>query len=370
MTTTRDIMEAMRQAPKAPRPTPTGGGQVLGGAGGQSEKAALFEIVRQARDLGKARGLVERVKAGSEVSEDTAATYSATTARRLNLDAKSGGQIMAGVSAASWHATRAALLWGASRAWHQEMRAQDAAQKADDVAGAMRHARRALTAAEVVGKIEVAEKPQEPKKRRASKRASLPKAADWQARVYEAATEAQRPAVALLWATGCRPAEVGKGVDLVRDDRGRLLVRIPGAKVHEGHSAGQPVRMLLIDEHTEAGRALAAVLGTQKKATIQRKAERLNKDFAAIRARIGGSASPYSMRHQVSADLKAGMGQDNAEEIAAALGHRSTRSQGRYGSVQQAKGSSAIKAARATYPVRDRRSAPEKAVEDRGPGLG
>ena len=25
MTTTRDIMEAMRQAPKAPRPTPTGG---------------------------------------------------------------------------------------------------------------------------------------------------------------------------------------------------------------------------------------------------------------------------------------------------------------------------------------------------------
>ena len=369
MTTTRDIMGAIRQAPKAPRPTPAGGGQVLGGAGGQSEKASLFEIVRQARDLGKVAGLVERVKAGAEVSEDTAATYSATTPRRLNLDAPGGGQIMAGVSAASWHATRAALLWGASRAWHQEMRAQDVAQKAGDVAGAMRHARRALIAAEAVGKIEAAEKPQEPKKRRASKRASLPKAPDWQARVYEAATEAQRPAVALLWATGCRPAEIGKGVDVMRDDKGRLLVRIPGAKVRDAHSAGQPFRLLMIDEGTAAGAALAAILGDELQVTIKRSPERINKDFAKIRERIGGKASPYSMRHQVAADLKATLGPNQTDNIAAALGHRSTRSQGRYGSVQQAKGASSITAARATHPVRDRRSAPEKAVEDPGPGL-
>lgn len=362
MTTTRDILGAIRQAPTQPH----GGG----GAGGQSEKSALFDIVRQARDIGKAHELVERVKAGAEVSKDTAATYAATTARRLNLDAKGGGKIMTGVTAASWHATRAALLWGAARAWHQEMRAQDAAQKAGDLVGAMRHARRALIAAEVVGKIETAQKPDDPKRRRASKRATLPKAVGWQARVHEAATEAQRSVVALLWATGCRPAEVGKGVDLVRDDQGRLLVRIPGVKIHEGHSSGQPVRVLLIDEGTDAGAALASVLGSAKKLTIQRKAERINKDFASIRQKIGGSASPYSMRHQVAADLKAGMGRDNAEEIAAALGHRSTRSQGRYGSVQQAKGGTAIQAARAKYPVRDRRSAPEKSgPESRGPDL-
>lgn len=312
--------------------------------------------------------LIERARAGDEVSEVTARTYGATVTRRMDLD-QGGGRLMQGVSAASWHATKAALSWGAARAWRDEMRAGDRAQKAGDVAGAEAHVRRAIIAAEAMAAIETAQRP-EPTKRRATKRATLPKAEGWQARVYEAATDAQRPAVALLWATGCRPAEVGKGVDLVRDDKGRLLVWIPGAKVREAHSAGQPVRMLLIDENTEAGKALAAVLGAEKKRTIQRKAERLNKDFAAIRARIGGSASPYSMRHQVSADLKADMGQDHAEEIAAALGHRSTRSQGRYGSVQQAKGSSAIKAARATYPVRDRRSAPEKAVEDRGPGLG
>ena len=324
--------------------------------------------MRSARSLGGQMSLIERARAGDEVSEVTARTYGATVTRRMDLD-QGGGRLMQGVSAASWHATKAALSWGAARAWRDEMRAGDRAQKAGDVAGAEAHVRRAIIAAEAMAAIETAQRP-EPTKRRATKRATLPKAEGWQARVYEAATDAQRPAVALLWATGCRPAEVGKGVDLVRDDKGRLLVRIPGAKVREAHSAGQPVRILLIDENTEAGKALAAVLGAEKKRTIQRKAERLNKDFAAIRARIGGSASPYSMRHQVSADLKADMGQDHAEEIAAALGHRSTRSQGRYGSVQQAKGSSAIKAARATYPVRDRRSAPEKAVEDRGPGLG
>lgn len=324
--------------------------------------------MRSARSLGGQMSLIERARAGDEVSEVTARTYGATVTRRMDLD-QGGGRLMQGVSAASWHATKAALSWGAARAWRDEMRAGDRAQKAGDVAGAEAHVRRAIIAAEAMAAIETAQRP-EPTKRRATKRATLPKAEGWQARIYEAATDAQRPAVALLWATGCRPAEVGKGVDLVRDDKGRLLVRIPGAKVREAHSAGQPVRMLLIDENTEAGKALAAVLGAEKKRTIQRKAERLNKDFAAIRARIGGSASPYSMRHQVSADLKADMGQDHAEEIAAALGHRSTRSQGRYGSVQQAKGSSAIKAARATYPVRDRRSAPEKAVEDRGPGLG
>lgn len=362
--TTREILEAIHAAPKAPAPK---SGQALGGdaAGG---KAALFDLVRSARSLGGQMSLIERARAGDEVSEVTARTYGATVTRRMDLD-QGGGRLMQGVSAASWHATKAALSWGAARAWRDEMRAGDRAQKAGDVAGAEAHVRRAIIAAEAMAAIETAQRP-EPTKRRATKRATLPKAEGWQARVYEAATDAQRPAVALLWATGCRPAEVGKGVDLVRDDKGRLLVWIPGAKVREAHSAGQPVRMLLIDENTEAGKALAAVLGAEKKRTIQRKAERLNKDFAAIRARIGGSASPYSMRHQVSADLKADMGQDHAEEIAAALGHRSTRSQGRYGSVQQAKGSSAIKAARATYPVRDRRSAPEKAVEDRGPGLG
>lgn len=364
MTTTRDIMEAIRQAPKAAAPKP---GPVLGGDRMQSGKEALFGVVRQARDTGKAMGLAERVTAGEAVSAGTAATYAATTARRIDLDAEGGGRLMAGVSAASWHATKAALLWGASRAWHHEMRAQDAAQRAGDIDRAMTHARRALVAASAVQSIEAAERP-EPTQRRASKRGSVPAAPDWQARIYEAATKAQKPAVALLWATGCRPAEVEKGVDVGRDNRGRLVVRIPGAKVHAGHGAGQPVRLLLIDEASPAGVILAAILGDAKQLTVKRAATRLNKDFADIRRKVGGTASPYSMRHQVAADLKVSM---EAEDVAAALGHRVTRSQARYGSTQQVKGGSAIKAAKATFPVKETRpSVLQQPVPDRGPGLG
>ena len=361
MTTTRDIMGAIRQAPKAAAPKP---GPVLGGDRMQSGKEALFGVVRQARDTGKAMGLAERVTAGEAVSAGTAATYAATTARRIDLDAEGGGRLMAGVSAASWHATRAALLWGAARAWHHEMRAQDAAQRAGDMGRAMTHARRALAAASAVQSIEAAERP-EPTQRRASKRRSVPAVPDWQARIYEAATKAQKPAVALLWATGCRPAEVEKGVDVGRDDRGRLVVRIPGAKVHDGHGAGQPVRLLLIDEASPAGVILAAILGDAKQVTVKRAATRLNKDFADIRRKVGGTASPYSMRHQVAADLKVSM---EAEDVAAALGHRVTRSQARYGSTQQAKGRSAIKAAKATFPVKETR--PSVAVKDPGPDAG
>ena len=153
-----------------------------------------------------------------------------------------------------------------------------------------------------------------------------------------------------------------------RDDRGRLMVRIPGAKVHEGHGAGQPVRLLLIDEASPAGIALAGILGDARRLTVKRSATRLNKDFEAIRRRVGGTASPYSMRHQVAADLKAVM---EVEDVAAALGHRVTRSQLRYGSIRQAKGGTAIVAARATYPVKETRPsvAAQKSGPDAGPGL-
>lgn len=271
---------------------------------------------------------------------------------------------MTDVSAASWHATRAALTWGAARAWRDEMRAGDKAQRAGDTAGAVAHVRRAIEAAKAVQSIETAERPA-PTRKRKSKRATLPRAHGWQSRVFDAATEAQKPAVAVLWATGCRPAEIEKGVDVFRNKKGQIVVRIPGAKVHEGHGAGQPFRHLLIDEGTDAGAALSAILGDADEVTVRRGAARLNKDFASIRDRIGGSAAPYSMRHQVAADLKVSM---EAEDVAAALGHRVTRSQSRYGSVRQAKGGSAIKAAKATFPVKETR--PSVAVKDPGPDAG
>lgn len=362
--TTRDALDAAWATPKAPRSTI--GDQALGGDG-VIDKPTLFALVKTAREMGTKSKLGDRAKAGDGVSDKTAKTYAATVTRRMDLSGQGGGLLMAGVSASSWHATRAALTWGAARAWRDETQASDKAQRAGDIAAAIAHARRAIEAARAVKSVEAAERPTQTQKRK-SKRATLPRAPGWQGRVLEAATLTQKPAVAVLWATGCRPAEIEQGVDVFRDDKGRMIVRIPGAKIHEGHGAGQPFRHLLIDESTEAGAALAAILGDAKKITVQRGAARLNKDFASIRDRIGGSAAPYSMRHQAAAELKKTM---EPKEVAAALGHRVTRSQSRYGAVKQAKGGGAIKAARATYPVKETRPsvAAEKTGPDAGPGL-
>jgi hypothetical protein len=61
------------------------------------------------------------------------------------------------------------------------------------------------------------------------------------------------------------------------------------------------------------------------------------------------------MRHQAAANLKSQFGQDGADKVAVALGHVTTRSQGRYGSVRQAQGASGVLAVRAVRDVRETR---------------
>lgn len=331
------------------------------------DQAGLFDLVRWTSENAQAWDAAARVKATDVVSDMTVKTYASTVRRRMDLDAPGGGLLMDGVSAASWHATKAALLWGALRAWRDARRGYDKAQKLfKDEARAMPErkaafrdawalAERAAAAIEAVGAIEAAERPH-PTAERQTKRRTMPRAEMWQADVYRVATAAQRPSIAVLWATGCRPAEIEKGVDIKRDERGRLIVFIPGAKVHDGHGAGQPRRILLIDEDTEAGQALANLLGDNPSITVQRRADRLNKDFEKIRRSIPWKVSPYSMRHQLTSNLKADMGPDRADHIAAALGHRVTKSQFRYGSVRQAqKGGGSIRAAKATHAVKETR---------------
>lgn len=332
------------------------------------DTASLFELVRWTSENAKAVDAAARVKAGDAVSEATARTYAATVGRRMDLDAPGGGQLMEGVTAASWHATKAALSWGALRAWREARRAYDRAQKASkDEARPMeerqaafreawRQAERAAAAIEALAAIEAAERPQKEAERQ-TKRRTMPRAEMWQADVYRVATEVQRPSVAVLWATGCRPAEIQKGVDVRRDNKGQLVVDIPGAKVRDDHGAGQPTRILLIDEKTEAGAALAAELGNKPSLTVQRSATRLNKDFAHFRTKLPWKVSPYSMRHQVAANMKHEMGKKGVPVIAAALGHRVTKSQSRYGTASQAQaGGGSIRAAKATHPVKETRS--------------
>ncbi len=320
-------------------------------------KEELHAFIRETTRLAGELGLVKRVKAGKGVSEATKAAYEKVGARRLDLRSRGLGQLMEGVSARSWHTVRAALLHQAAETFGQGRRACDQAQRDGDLERAARMAlvtRRAVMAFE---RVQVAERPSVDAPRQ-TKRRSLPRSDDWQARVWEAATPVQRPGIAVLWAVGCRPAEIAMGVDVIRRPRpdGRVIVevRIPGAKVTE--VSGQPSRRLAIDGMTPQGRALLDALGGRDALTIRRPAKRLTKDLAAIRAKIGLKVSPYSLRHQASANLKAELGPAASKKVAEALGHATTRSQGRYGSVRQAQsGGSGVVGVKASREVRETR---------------
>lgn len=333
-----------------------------------ADKSGLFTAVKAVRSRAIDAGVAETMEAAKAMSETTRAQYGRINKRRL------AGRVpdLAGVSRASWYPTVAALKAGLASRVQVAMREQDKAQRGGDIETAMRMVEVAAQALDQLEALKAATPPP-PVKVQRSARQRLPKSPTWQARVYEAATEAMRPAIAVMWATGARPAELEQGVDLKRV-QGGFQVRIPGAKVNDAKKAGQPVRVLLVKGNTAAGKALAAALGDADSMTVQRKAARIGKDFSDhIRPRLPASyaVSAYSFRHQAAANMKAEL--KDAAKVARAMGHRSTRSQQRYGTARQSQsGGGAVVDARATHQPAERRgmvqSPPVRGPD--GPGLG
>lgn len=326
-------------------------------------KKELIDFVRETHQLATELGAVDRAKAGQAVKPGTAETYAKLAGARLDLSAPDGGMLMSGVSARSWHTIRAALLHETARAYVDARRACDAAQRAGDLDAASKAAIQARRAVQAMQAVTKAEKPTT-STMRATKRATLPRTENWQESVLDLASPVQKPAVAVLWATGCRPAELEAGIDIelaMKAGEQVIMVRIPGAKVTK--NGGQPQREMLVAVDSAPGRALLEVMQGRMSMTIQRGATRLRKDFATFRENLPWKISPYSMRHQLAANLKAILGTDEAgaKQVATVLGHRTTKSQKRYGEVRQAKGEGGVIAARATHPVKDNRPAPPRA---------
>lgn len=310
----------------------------------------LFAAVRAARSRAGELGTAEIMKAAQEASETTRKQYSRIIARRL----ADTGPDLDGLSRASWYPARAALKVGLAGRVHAAMKAQSDAQKGGDYEKAAKLVRIADRAMDQLAALETAQAPP-PAKVKNSARQHLPRGS-WQARTYETATPAMKPAIAVLWATGCRPEEIGRGVDVFTDKTGALCVRIPGAKVNDTKSAGQPVRVLKIDADTNAGRALIEAMNGAGKIHVQRAARRISKDFLAIRPKLprGWTVSAYSFRHQAAANMKADL--DDPAKVAKAMGHRSTRSQQRYGTKGQAQsGGGAVLDAKATHQPKETR---------------
>ena len=97
------------------------------------------------------------------------------------------------------------------------------------------------------------------------------------------AEAARRPDVG----DGCRPAEIERGVT-VRRVQGGIEIEIPGAKVTE--TKGQPRRKILIDAKSPAGLHLGMALGAKAEIEMSR-GQRIGHDFADIRRRTGSLLS-------------------------------------------------------------------------------
>lgn len=314
--------------------------------------------------VGAGKSFIERVSSvrenvnSLEMQKRLTAKISGQSAKTYAKLAKAN-QDLIGVSAASFFTTKAAILWQSAKDAESALREQDRAKRSGNREEAARLVAVAEAAVDRFKKALAASPPQrdnERKAKRATKRLSVPNRDGWQRAVYDAASDVQKPAIAILWATGCRPIELEKGVQIARID-GRLFVTIRGAKVNEEAGSGQPLRRLLIDEESEAGRLISELLGDQRQLVVKRAAKRLNDDLAKIRSRMGGKVSPYTFRHQFAADMKSLFGDsaEGKEAVAVAMGHQSARSQSRYGSVRQAKASGgAVVDARASKPVRSK----------------
>ncbi len=177
--------------------------------------------------------------------------------------------------------------------------------------------------------------------------------ADWRAKVF-AATERRRVtkqppsklrfATAVLWSTGCRPAEIEKGVEVELVEHGRILaITITGAKVGElpkpgGGTAqrGIQTRRLFILADLHEGSRFLAERATAGPIIVQADKDGLRTNLhkagakALVRSSVG--VSPYLFRHAMGSDLKSCDDPALSDVTRSSImGHLSTASLSKYG---------------------------------------
>lgn len=179
------------------------------------------------------------------------------------------------------------------------------------------------------------------REKRRSKRSSLSGLpTDWREQLYlKSASSKYEYATLATILSGCRPAELVNGIDIVlkTDPRPIITIQIRGAKI--GVTQGQETRQLEYDLSQTS--FLLQVLEKALK-------EHDNHIFAQIKntkafslaitrmskhlwPRHRHDITPYSLRHAFASDLKSKFSE---VDIAKALGHASTRTQKTYGQRQ------------------------------------
>lgn len=207
--------------------------------------------------------------------------------------------------------------------------------------------------------------------------------ADWRADIVDHALERDRPLLRVQAVCGCRSDEFADGVRVTARADGALVFMINGSKcdadriddagnVEAYGQRGQPWRELtlrptgdrLFDDLYEAveaqGGEVTYTLDDGKYAVAN-----YGKRVCTVTKRLGyRHLSAYSLRHQFAADVKAaGV---TIKPMAAAMGHRSTRSQQVYGLAKLGRrGMVHLEHSRAARPVIDH--SPAESMRDQIP---
>lgn len=211
------------------------------------------------------------------------------------------------------------------------------------------------TPLEPIAQTQVISNKKKPSKSKRETLGRLP--ADWRARIFAATgtidkarpPSQARKAVAVLWLTGCRPAELENGVE-VQMDGGQLVITIRSAKVGEIDNGevvaarGLEVRRLRLDPtSTPAAELLAGLAAAgpivvkHPKKSLRTRVNELGREVLA-KMRNPPSVAPYSFRHAMGCDLKS-CDTLTDEQRAMVMGHLSTESLTKYGRRRRGGGS-------------------------------
>jgi hypothetical protein len=179
--------------------------------------------------------------------------------------------------------------------------------------------------------------------------------ADWREQMFSIGIHRKHAtALAAMGLTGCRPAELERGVLVHANEKGNLVLRIPGAKTRGGQY-GQEWRELEIEPESPDALHLANKLEACQEMRIQVRARVLShwlrKLSQTVFPKLKEPISCYVYRHQMSADLKAAL--PGRVEISVALGHSSDNTQRHYASRQSGRPRNRIASVRGTQRVRE-----------------
>lgn len=170
-------------------------------------------------------------------------------------------------------------------------------------------------------------------------------------------------ALAILQLTGARPSEIARGVIVTGDESSDFLeITIRGSKQGKEKRNGQAMRTIKIDMRAQASYGspknyLLSQVAYEGYLLVRVNPKRLNDYVRRLAQKIWprkkNQISPYSYRHQISADLK-GEGEGTPpSKIASVLGHRSIESQRNYAGKRQSRGQTHIGEVSCSHPLRE-----------------